>query len=215
MAHRTIFFDLDGTLTDPREGIVKCFQYALEHLGFPAVSEEMLVSFIGPPIQDSFAKLVDGGSPDFAAKGVSLYRERFSTKGMYENRLYEGIGTLLESLSGNGHTLYVVTTKPKVYAEEIVEHFGIARYFEGVYGPTLSGIRKDKAHLIAYLLDEENIFTANALMIGDRSYDIAGAKANDVASIGVLWGYGSAEELTEAGADRLCESPEELRDVLR
>ena len=134
---------------------------------------------------------------------------------MFENRLYEGIVGLLDSLSGDGRSLFVATTKPDVYAKQIVEHFEIARYFNGVYGPTLSGIRKEKADLIAYLLDEENIFAANAVMIGDRFYDIVGAKANDVTSIGVLWGYGSAAELTEAGADTLCESPKEVLELFQ
>lgn len=213
---RALFFDLDGTLTDPRQGIVNSFRHAIRGLGLPERADSEIEAFIGPPLHGSFEKLLSAAghhAPDRDAtvlRAVELYREHFGAKGLFENRLYDGIRDVLASLSQAGHRLFVVTSKPSVYAERIVEHFALGDFFVRVHGPDLAGNRADKAELIAHVLAHEEIAPEHALMIGDRSHDIVGATANSVASIGVLWGYGDHAELTTAGAGRLCAEPAEL-----
>jgi phosphoglycolate phosphatase len=214
MRFANLFFDLDGTLTDPREGIVRCLQHAMAGLGLDPVAADELVRFIGPPLQDIFATLVDPDDHPRIQKGVSLYRERFSTRGLYENRIYEGIESLLQALAASGHSMFVVTSKPEVYAHRIVRHFGLDAYFSGVYGPELDGTRKDKPDLIAHALSQEGLPAAGTVMVGDRCYDVAGATANRMPTVGVLWGYGSRAELTRAGAWKLCPTPKDLLEIL-
>jgi phosphoglycolate phosphatase len=214
MRFENVFFDLDGTLTDPREGIVNCLQYAMQGLGLAAATESDLVRFIGPPLQDIFADLVGPGDTEMIEKGVTLYRERFSTRGLFENRVYGGIESLLKTLVAGGRSMYVVTSKPHIDARRIVRHFGLDSYFQGVYGPELDGTRKDKADLIAHLFRQESLSVDGTVMVGDRCYDVAGATANRLPTVGVLWGYGSQAELTRAGAWKVCRTPHDLLDVL-
>jgi phosphoglycolate phosphatase len=204
-----VLFDLDGTLTDSSPGITKCIQYALTELGYPAPPVESLRWCLGPPLKQSFATLL---APDSQLADVALekYRERFSTVGLFENSVYPGIEEALNDLSRRGHSLYVATSKPRVYAERIIEHFGLTKYFRSVDGSELDGTRTDKAELIAYILKRESIAATGAVMIGDREHDMIGAVKNQVRGIGVLWGYGSREELEKAGADACIASPKEL-----
>lgn len=206
----TIFFDLDGTLTDPKPGITRSMQYALEKLGRPVPAQDELTWCIGPPLRDSLVVLV--GEQD-ADRGVALYRERFGDVGLYENSLYPGIAATLAALQPRSR-LFVATSKAHVYADRIVDHFGLRPYFEHVFGAELDGRRAHKGDLLAFALERTGTDPSRAVMIGDRSHDIVGAKRNGIAGIGVLYGYGSREELTQAGAVHLCATPRSIADHL-
>ena len=205
----TIFFDLDGTLTDPKPGITRSIQHALQELEHPAIpSEDELTWCIGPPLRSSFVKIL-GGEHD-ADRAVSLYRERFSDIGLYENARYEGIVEVLTKLGSSGHRLFVATSKALVFADRIVDHFGLRPHFERVFGAELDGTRADKGDLLAYALKETDVDPSKALMIGDRSHDMIGAGKNGIKGIGVLYGYGSRDELIAAGASHVCATPGEI-----
>jgi phosphoglycolate phosphatase len=205
---KTIFFDLDGTLTDSRPGITRSIQHALERLGLPVPEADALTWCIGPPLVQCFTTLL--GSDVQAAAAIVHYRERYGTVGMYENEVYAGIPETLAALKADGHTLHVATAKPHVYAERIIAHFGFDRYFTSVFGPELDGTRNDKRELLAHAIARTGTDPAQALMIGDRHHDILAARANAVAPLAVLYGYGSRQELAEAGAERFCASPAEV-----
>jgi phosphoglycolate phosphatase len=205
-----VLLDLDGTLTDPRPGIVQCIRYALERLGRPCPADEALVASIGPPLRNAFASLLPSGDRTLIEQAVGLYRERFATVGLYENEVYDGIPAMLDVLGNGGRRLFVATSKPAVFAERIVRHFALDHHFAGVYGPDLDGRLDDKAQLLAHLLETERLAAGAAIMVGDRAADVIAARANGVRVIGALWGYGSREELLDAGASALCLSPGEL-----
>ena len=205
-----LLFDLDGTLTDPKEGIVKSLRYATAKLGLPDLPEAEIVRFIGPPLQEIFSELLGADKDDRIQEGIELYRERFSVKGLFENQKYEGIDAVLAELTSAERRLWVVTSKPRVYADQIIRHFGLSPFFQDVYGPELDGTLRDKAELIAHVLQSEKIPKNDVLMIGDRFYDVIGATANGVKAVGVLWGYGSEAELVKAGAWKICRNVENL-----
>ena len=209
-----VLFDLDGTLTDPRQGILACFKYALEALHFDPPTDRELEGFIGPPLRESFVRLFGSNKQAMVMEAVALYRERFAVKGMFENSVYPGIVEALAQLSDRGAWLSVATVKPTVFAQRIVEHFGLGRFFHGVYGSELDGTNSEKAHLLAHVLRAESLLAANTIMIGDRAHDVLGANANGVAALGVLWGFGSRKELLDAGAHGLCEEPRMLVDMV-
>jgi phosphoglycolate phosphatase len=209
-----ILFDLDGTLTDPREGIVACLKHALRALGRSTPPDADLERYIGPPLQESFALLLGAERQGEVDAAVQLYRERFSAKGMFENAVYPGIHSSLAQLQTLGAVLYVATAKPLVFAERIVEHFGLRPYFRAVHGSELDGTRTDKVDLIAHVLEEGSLAAGSTFMVGDRSHDVVGAKANGVFPVAALWGYGTREELRAAGATLFCERPELLSEVL-
>ena len=201
-----IFFDLDGTLTDPKPGITRSIQYALRKLDHPTMpTEDELTWCIGPPLRASFVRLL--GAETSADLAVSYYRERFSDIGLYENGVYDGIGEVLTALCASGHRLFVATSKPHVFAERIIDHFGLRGHFERVFGSELDGTRVDKSHLLEYALKEASVDPARTPMIGDRSHDMIGAKNNGMMGIGVLYGYGSRDELLQAGAHHVCQTP--------
>ncbi|MEH2532290.1 phosphoglycolate phosphatase [Bradyrhizobium sp. AZCC 1588] len=201
----TIYFDLDGTLTDPKPGITRSIQYALQRLDHPTIpTEDELTWCIGPPLRSSFVKLLGDHSAD---RAVTLYRERFSDIGLYENGVYDGIDEVLTALRASGHRLFVATSKAHVFAERIIDHFGLRKHFERVFGAELDGTRADKSHLLQYALKEVAVDPSKTLMIGDRSHDMVGAKNNGMKGIGVLYGYGSRAELIEAGAHHVCATP--------
>ncbi|MGV7214987.1 HAD family hydrolase [Bradyrhizobium sp. UFLA05-112] len=204
----TIYFDLDGTLTDPKPGITRSIQYALERLGQHVPSEDDLTWCIGPPLHASLKKLT--GTDELADRALLLYRERFADIGLFENEAYSGIEETLSALSATGARMFVATSKPAVYATRIVDHFGLKRYFEQVFGSELDGTRVDKGDLLAYALDTARVDPQTAVMIGDRSHDVVGARRNGMTSIGVLYGYGSEAELREAGAHHICAAHPEL-----
>jgi phosphoglycolate phosphatase len=201
-----IYFDLDGTLTDPKPGITRSIQYALQKLDHPTMpTEDDLTWCIGPPLRASFVRLL--GAETSADLAVSYYRERFSDIGLYENGVYDGIGEVLTSLCASGHRLFVATSKPHVFAERIIDHFGLRDHFERVFGSELDGTRVDKSHLLEYALKQASVDPSKTLMIGDRSHDMVGAVNNGMKGIGVLYGYGSRDELLEAGAHQVCATP--------
>lgn len=205
-----IYFDLDGTLTDPYEGITKCILYALDELGFPRPDDDYLHDCIGPPLWDTFPELV---GEELTKKAVALYRERFVDVGWKENRPYEGIHAALAAIASGGHTMFVATAKPHVHAARIVEHFGMGDYIHNVYGSELDGTRATKSELLKFAVDR-NPGAATRIMIGDRRHDLVGAIANDLHAVGVAWGYGSLEELDAAGASAIARTPGELAGIV-
>jgi phosphoglycolate phosphatase len=204
-----IYFDLDGTLTDPKPGITRSIQYALRKLDREVPSEDALTWCIGPPLRASFVTLL--GDDSLADRGVAFYRERFADIGLYENAVYPDIEHVLAGLARPGRRLFVATSKPAVYAKRIIEHFKLAHHFETVFGSELDGTRVHKGELLAYAIDIARTDPARSIMIGDRSHDIVGAKQNAMDAIGVTYGYGSPEELIDAGASHICATP---RDIL-
>jgi phosphoglycolate phosphatase len=205
-----LLFDLDGTLTDPKPGITSCIRFALDQLGVSCPGDDALVNFIGPPLRDTFATLLDTLETARIEEAMGFYRQRFAATGLYENQVYAGVPAMLEHCQREATAMYVATSKPAVYAERIVQHFGLDHHFRQVYGAELDGRREDKADLVAYVLASEGVGAQTAVMIGDRAADVRAARANGVRSIGVLWGYGSAHELLDAGVDILCKTPSEL-----
>ncbi|NLB90899.1 MAG: dTMP kinase [Clostridiales bacterium] len=205
-----VIFDLDGTLTKSEEGIVKSAAYALEKLGKPVANTESLLAFIGPPLVHSFEHL-SGLNQEEVKEAVKYYRERYNTVGQYENAVYTGIRTLLYELKKQGKYLAIATGKPQEPTERILAYFGLTPFFHKVAGVTRDESRSTKEHLIKSVLPASY---QNAVMVGDRLYDIEGAKANKIDSIGVIYGYGSKEELAKAGADKIVNSVEELTEVL-
>lgn len=205
-----VYFDLDGTLTDPYEGITKCILYALDALGFPRPDDDYLYSCIGPPLWDTFPELV---GEELTRDAVALYRERFVDVGWKENKPYDGIHDALENIASAGHTLFVATAKPHMHAARIIEHFGMGDYIHNVYGSELDGTRATKAELLKFAMDK-NPGNAARIMIGDRRHDLAGAIANKLEPIGVAWGYGSIVELEAAGASAIAQAPAELVDIV-
>jgi phosphoglycolate phosphatase len=203
-----LLFDLDGTLTDPKQGIVACIRHALRSMDVEIAPDIKLESYIGPPLRDTFRSLCGDDSDVEAA--VAFYRERFSTIGLFENRVYDDIPLCLEQLRANVDTIHLATSKPAVYAERIINHFELERYFDVIYGSELDGRLGDKTELIHHILKREKLNAANTVMIGDRSFDVVGARNNNVRAIGVLWGYGSEAELDLAGAHQMCSHPAEL-----
>ena len=209
-----LLFDLDGTLTDPSPGIVRCMRYALDKLGAACPSGDVLASFIGPSLRGTFATLLETSDLELVDQAMTFYREQYGVTGLFENQVYDGIVPLLDHMRLTAAPSFVATLKPKTYAERIVRHLGLAPYFAGVYGPGLDEPTDDKIDLLADLLATERIAPGQAVMIGDRAGDMVAARANRVRSIGALWGYGSEAELVEAGADSLCASPGELAACL-
>jgi phosphoglycolate phosphatase len=205
-----LLLDLDGTLTDPRDGFVRCISHALAKLGRPAPAASDLEQYIGPPLAGTFRTLLDSPEERLIELAVAAYQERFSSTGIFENRVYPDIPSALPLLTSRGFTLCVVTSKPAVFAQRIVEHFGLAPHFARIYGPDLGDLSGTKSPLIRHALATERLVPADAVMIGDRRDDVAAAKANEVRSIGVTWGYGSRAELELAGADHIVDSVAEL-----
>jgi len=206
-----VYFDLDGTLTDPFEGISNCILYAIKKLGFPRPSDEFLLNCIGPPLYDTFPEVVGEA---LTLKAVDLYRERFDEIGWLENEPYDGIHDALAAIAETGCTMYVATSKPRIAAGRIVEHFEMAQYFDRVFGCELDGTRANKADLLGYAI-EQNPDASRRIMIGDRKYDLIGAISNNIQPIGVSYGYGSLEELNNAGAIAIANSPADLPTVLK
>ena len=210
-----ILFDLDGTLTDPREGITRSIAHALERLGVEPPPLDALTFAIGPPLRATFATLLATDERETIELALSHYRERFGDVGLFENAPYDGIAETLEALAGRGATLFVATSKPLVYARRIVEHFELGRHFVEVHGCELDGTREDKRDLIAHILPRHGLDAARSAMIGDRGVDMRAARHHGLRAVGALWGYGTREELEGHGAQALCANPAGLLDILR
>jgi len=211
---KAILFDLDGTLTDPREGITRSIAHALERMGVEPPPLDELTFAIGPPLRDSLARLL--GTTDRAAveRALAAYRERFADVGLFENAPYEGIDEALHALAASGAELFVATSKPLVYAERIVRHFGLDMHFVAVHGCELDGTREDKRDLLAHLIPHHGVACDAAVMIGDRGVDMRAARHHGLRALGALWGYGSGAELRDAGAHALCERPQALVEAI-
>ena len=205
-----IFFDLDGTLTDPKAGIVGSIQYAIEHLGLEAPVDDQLTWCIGPPLLASLERLV---GKELAPQALLAYRQRYSEIGWQENKLYPGIAGMLQRLQELNRLMYVATSKPLVFADQIIRHFELDSYFSVVFGSELDGTRSDKAELLRYALSEVTP-ASQPVMVGDRKYDVMGAKANQMKFVGVSYGYGSPHELQTAGADLVVDNTEMLFSAL-
>lgn len=209
-----ILMDLDGTITDPKQGITKSIQYALKAYGIIVEDLDSLCKFIGPPLRDSFQDYY-GFDEKKAEEAVVKYREYFSVTGLYENEVFDGMEELLSSLKNVGMQLIVATSKPEVFANKILEHFGLDEYFTDICGSELDGRRSKKEEVIRYALERNHITDlSEAVMVGDRMHDVVGAKAVGLKSIGVLFGYGSKEELMEAGADKIAENVEDVYGII-
>lgn len=214
MQKRYILFDLDGTLTDSREGIVNSIVHALEHYGIQVDDREVLRPFLGPPLAESFCKYFDFDKEQ-ALEAVGYYREYFAVKGLLENQVYEGVEELVKNLQNSGYKLFLATSKPEVFAKQIMDHFGLSSYFTFIGGATLDESRLKKADVIRYVLEENQIAdVSEVVMVGDRDQDVWGAKQNGIDVIGVLYGYGSREELEEAGADAIAAFPDDVLKIL-
>ena len=212
--YQYILFDLDGTLTDPGLGITNSVAYALEKMGIPVPERSQLYKFIGPPLLDSFSQFF-GLSREESEQAVTFYREYFRKKGIFENQVYPGIPELLAKLQESGRTLILATSKPEEFALRILEHFGLKTYFSFVAGATMDSSLCAKVDVIRYAL--ENCGTTDlsaAVMVGDREYDVIGASQAGLKAIGVLYGYGSREELQKANAAHLAERVEDIFPLL-
>lgn len=210
-----VLFDLDGTLTDSFVGITRSISYALEamHVAVPDVSE--LAWCIGPPLEFSFAKLLQTHDEMLVQHAVAIYRERYQCKGIYENTVYPNIPECLSALKDMGCTLYVATSKPGVYAQKIIDHFELTPFFKAVHGSELDGTRSNKEELLDYIIASESLLPSETYMVGDRKFDMTGAAHHLLHGIGVLWGYGSLDELQTAGAAWCVNDPEELISLIK
>lgn len=210
MRKQYVLFDLDGTLTDSQDGILNSIEYALHHFGIPVEDRAILRPWLGPPLVDSLMKY-HGFNREQALEGVKKFREYFDAKGIFENRVYDGIEALLARLQAEGYILMTATSKPEVAARRIADHFNLTRYFTFIGGASLDDSRVRKADVIRYVLETNRIDDpASVMMVGDRENDILGAKQNGLESIGVLYGYGDRDELEAAGADHIAETVEDI-----
>lgn len=212
MSKKSILFDLDGTLTDSAEGVINCARLALEYFGLPLPSREEMRVFVGPPLHESFIR--HGVPADRADEAVQVYRSRYIPIGKFENTPYPGIREMLEALKADGHKLYVATSKPEAMSVEILEHFDLAKYFDMICGATMDTSRSSKDAVIAYLL-EQNGRADNMIMVGDTKFDVLGAAAHGIPTIGVSWGYGEVADMEKAGAKAIAYTAEELLTLLR
>ncbi|MBQ3255678.1 MAG: HAD hydrolase-like protein [Rikenellaceae bacterium] len=208
-----LLFDLDGTLTDPFEGITRSVEYALNAFGIEVEDRRVLAPFIGPPLVESLTERY-GFTMEDAVAAVAKYREYFAVKGLYENELFEGIPELLSDCRKAGYKISMATSKPTHYAKIIAEHFDIARYFDAIHGSSLDGTRITKSSVVAEAVAEEHLDPSRALMIGDRRHDVEGAGEHGIRTVGVLYGYGSREEHEAAGAAYIVNDLDELRELL-
>ena len=211
MFAKAVLFDLDGTLTDSGEGIINCAVFAMERLGIPVPPREELGVFVGPPLWDTFRQF--GVPSDRVDEAVEIFRSRYVPIGKFENTPYPGIRETLEALRAQGRKLYVATSKPEVTAREILEHFDLSRYFAEICGATIDKTRTSKEYVIAYLLSLDAC-RENSVMVGDTAFDVIGAAAHGIPTIGAAWGYGKTEDMVSAGAAAIARSPEDLLRII-
>ena len=211
MTEKAIFFDLDGTLTDSGEGIMNCAELALRHFGLPVPSRQEMRVFVGPPLDQTFIKF--GIPADKTDEAIEVFRSRYRTVGKFENFPYPGIREALQTLKAQGHRLFVATSKPEILANEVLNHFDLSRFFEQIAGATLDGSRSHKADVITYLLGLTGD-VGQTLMVGDTAFDVIGAAAHGIPTIGVAWGYGEVADMEAAGAVAIARTMDELVELL-
>jgi phosphoglycolate phosphatase len=212
---KNVFFDLDGTLSDPKIGFMRCLQYALEKMGLPQPEQIDYSKYIGPPLRTSFPKLLGTSDKGLIEKAMSLFRERLTAIGIYENELYLGVTEMLDEISQDSYRLFVVTSRPTVYSEIIVKNLKLNHYFISVFGPELNGRFDDKTELVKHVLENRSLVAAETVMIGDREVDIVAGKSNGTKTIGVTYGYGSEKELLGCVPDHICHSPDQIPALIR
>jgi len=210
----SVLFDLDGTITDPKDGITRCIQFSLGRLGVEAPRADELVWCIGPPLRASFSRLLRTSEDTLLDAALSHYRERFSEIGIYENVVYPGIIPALHKIRATGFRVFLATSKPTVYASRILNHFGLTQFFHGIYGSELDGRLSDKGDLVAHILKTEGLNPQLTLIVGDRSHDVIGGKKNGTVTAAVTYGYGSQDEIEEAEPDFIFRSPSGLAAFL-
>lgn len=211
MNQKAILFDLDGTLTDSGEGITKCANLALNHFGIHVDNMDELRVFVGPPLRKAFLSF--GIAPDNIEEAITVFRSRYTTVGKFENFPYPGIRELLKALKNQGHRLFVATSKPEVTAIQILDKFELSQYFEEICGALMAEQRDSKEEVIQYLFDKTGT-VSKAIMVGDTKYDVIGASAHHIPTIGVSWGYGSVKEMIDAGASAIAHTPQELQKLI-
>ena len=211
MTKKAIFFDLDGTLTDSGEGIINCAVLGLQHFGLPIPSREEMRVFVGPPLDQTFIQY--GVPADKTDEAIEVFRSRYRTVGKFENFSYPGIREALQTLKEQGHRLFVATSKPEVLANEVLDHFDLSRYFEQIAGATLDGSRSHKADVITYLLSLTGD-VGQTVMVGDTAFDVTGAAAHGIPTIGVSWGYGKVADMEKAGAIAIANTMDELVELI-
>ena len=209
-----ILFDLDGVISDNSDGITNGVKEVLKHYGREVPPKSELLKFIGPPLHDAFMEYL-GLSAEQSTEGVKVYREYYRSCGIFENVMYDGVPEMLSSLCDAGYKLYLATSKPEEFARRICARFEIDRYFTYIGGATFDGSRDKKADVIRYVMDEYNIVSSEAIMIGDRHHDVLGAAECNVSCIGVLYGFGSKKELEDAGASHIVASPAEITAIIK
>ena len=207
---RNILFDLDGTLTDPKEGIIRCMQYAMENLSLSCPPPAELHIHIGPPIRSALAIIMKTEDEVLIEEALRIFRVRFADVGLFENEVFAGVPEMLKALRESERRLFIATSKPLVFTKRILDRFGLTEYFDGIYGSQLDGTLDNKAELIGHVIASASLAVDETLMVGDRMYDILGARKQGCLSLGVTYGYGSEEELRSAGADLICSSPLEI-----
>ena len=209
-----ILFDLDGTLADPKEGITRCIQFSLGQLGLESPGADQLTWCIGPPLRGSLSRLLHSADDTLLDQALSYYRNRFSETGIYENALYPGITHALRRIRRVGFRIFLATSKPRVYAERILDHFDLTPFFQAIHGSELDGRLSDKGELVAHILDSEMLDPKVTLIVGDRFHDIIAGKKNGIMTAAVTYGYGSREEITASEPDLIFESPSDLAAFL-
>ena len=214
MKFDTVLFDLDGTLTDSFVGISNAVGYALDRMGVARLSDSVLKKFIGPPLSTSFGEYLGFGDDD-VSRALGLYREYYSATGKFENRVYDGVPQMLGALAECGLKLYVATSKPEPFAVDIVENFGLSAYITRVFGASVDGSRIEKSDVVRYATETSGADEKRAVMVGDRKFDIIGAKDNRLSSVGVLYGYGGRDELVNAGADFIAATPADVVKAIK
>ena len=211
MTTKAIFFDLDGTITDSGEGIMNCAELALRHFGLPVPSREKMRVFVGPPLDQTFIKF--GVPADKTDEAIAVFRSRYRTVGKFENFPYPGIREALQTLKAQGHRLFIATSKPEILANEVLDHFDLSEFFEQIAGATLDGSRSHKADVITYLLGLTGD-VGHTLMVGDTAFDVTGAAAHGIPTVGVSWGYGEVADMEKAGAVAIADTMDELVEYL-
>ena len=207
-----IIFDLDGTINDSGEGIINCATLALEYFHLPVPDKQAMRVFVGPPLRETFMKF--GVKPENVETAMQIYRKQYVPVGLYQCRAYDGMGELLRKLKADGHRLFIATSKPENMAENVLKHLGLFDYFERICGATLDKSRDTKAEVLRYLLETTGS-TEKTVMVGDTVYDVEGAAAFQIPTVGVSWGYGRAEDMEKAGACKIVHTPDELYDFFQ
>ena len=211
---KSILFDLDGTLTDPKQGITGCIRFSLQHFDVPVPHADDLTWCIGPPLRASFSQLLATDDAGILDRALVLYRQRFVEAGMFENKVYPQIPDCLGQLTARGYRLFLATSKLRTFAEKIIDHFGLAPYFCRIYGGEPDGSLVDKGELVAHILASESLDPGTTLMVGDRVFDVEGGKKNGVMTAAVTYGYGSTQEIDAAAPDLVFDSPSALAAFL-